>query len=102
MPTVTALAEGHGVARQTAGMAMKLLEDEGLIWRVLGHGYYVTCQQAEDPAGRTWQCSCGTRFGDITALEDHLFVFPEEDEHYELVQDWHRTGHSGSLAAQPQ
>lgn len=35
--------------------------------------------------GRTWRCSRGAQFGDVPGLEDHLFVFPEEDEHYELA-----------------
>ena len=39
-------------------------------------------------AGRTWRCACGTQFDDIPALEDHLFVFPEDDEHYELARGY--------------
>jgi hypothetical protein len=33
--------EEHGVARQTAAKALKLLEAEGLTFRVPGLGYYV-------------------------------------------------------------
>jgi DNA-binding GntR family transcriptional regulator len=31
-----------GGARQTTGRALRLLEREGLLWRVPGHGYHVT------------------------------------------------------------
>ena len=27
------------------------------------------------------------QFDDIPALEDHLFAFPEEDQHWEVAQD---------------
>jgi GntR family transcriptional regulator len=41
-PSITRLCREHGHARQTCGRAMRLLEDEGLLHRVPGHGYYVT------------------------------------------------------------
>ena len=37
----------------------------------------------------THRCSCGFESEAICALEDHLFVFPEDD-HYELARDWPR------------
>jgi GntR family transcriptional regulator len=43
-PSITRLYREHGHARQTCGRAMRLLEDEGLLHRVPGLGYYVTCR----------------------------------------------------------
>jgi DNA-binding GntR family transcriptional regulator len=40
-PSITTLAQEHGVARQTAGKALRLLEMEGLVYRVPGLGYFV-------------------------------------------------------------
>jgi len=40
-PSITSLCREHGHARHTCGMAMRLLEDEGLLYRVPGLGYYV-------------------------------------------------------------
>lgn len=40
-PSITTLAQEHGVARQTAGKALAALQDEGLLSRVPGLGYYV-------------------------------------------------------------
>jgi len=44
-PSITRLCREHGHARQTCGRAMRLLEDEGLLHRVPGLGYYVTCRE---------------------------------------------------------
>ena len=41
VPSITMLSQEHGVARQTAAKALRLLEDEGLLTRVPGLGYYV-------------------------------------------------------------
>jgi GntR family transcriptional regulator len=41
VPSITTLSQEHGVARQTAAKALRLLEDEGLLTRVPGLGYYV-------------------------------------------------------------
>jgi GntR family transcriptional regulator len=41
-PSITRLCREHGHARQTCGRAMRLLEGEGLLYRVPGLGYYVT------------------------------------------------------------
>src|SRR5579859_2151668 len=40
-PTITELAARHGVARQTAAKALRLLVAEGLMTRYPGFGYYV-------------------------------------------------------------
>jgi DNA-binding GntR family transcriptional regulator len=40
-PSITTLSQEHGIARQTAAKALRLLEDEGLVYRVPGLGYYV-------------------------------------------------------------
>jgi DNA-binding GntR family transcriptional regulator len=42
VPSITTLSQEHGVARQTAAKALRLLEGEGLLTRVPGLGYYVT------------------------------------------------------------
>ena len=44
-PSITELCHEHGTARQTCGRAMRLLEDEGLLHRVPGLGYYVTARE---------------------------------------------------------
>jgi GntR family transcriptional regulator len=40
-PSITTLAQEHGIARQTAAKALRVLESEGLVYRVPGLGYYV-------------------------------------------------------------
>ena len=40
-PSITALTRRYGYARQTCAKALRLLEDESLITRVPGLGYYV-------------------------------------------------------------
>lgn len=42
VPSITALVQEHGVARQTAAKALRMLETEGLLRRIPGLGYYVT------------------------------------------------------------
>ena len=42
VPSITTLSQELGPARQTCGKAMQLLEGEGLLTRIPGHGYYVT------------------------------------------------------------
>jgi GntR family transcriptional regulator len=44
-PSITRLCREHGHARQTCGRAMRLLEGEGLLNRVPGLGYFVTCRE---------------------------------------------------------
>lgn len=41
-PSITTLTQEHGIARQTAAKALRVLEAEGLVYRVPGLGYYVT------------------------------------------------------------
>ena len=41
LPSIAVLRRDHGHSRQTVGKAMHVLEDEGLIYRVPGLGYYV-------------------------------------------------------------
>jgi DNA-binding GntR family transcriptional regulator len=45
VPSITTLTQDHGVARQTAAKALRLLESEGLVHRVPGLGYYVAERQ---------------------------------------------------------
>jgi DNA-binding GntR family transcriptional regulator len=42
VPSITTLTQDHGVARQTAAKALRLLESEGLVHRIPGLGYYVS------------------------------------------------------------
>jgi GntR family transcriptional regulator len=41
-PSITTLTQEHGIARQTAAKALRVLESEGLVYRVPGLGYYVS------------------------------------------------------------
>ena len=41
VPSITQLTQEHGVARETAAHALKILEEEGYIRRYPGLGYYV-------------------------------------------------------------
>ncbi len=41
-PSITSLCQEHGHARQTCAKALRVLEDEGLVNRVPGLGYFVT------------------------------------------------------------
>lgn len=43
-PSIPELTARHGCARQTAAKALRLLEDEGLLIRYPGFGYYVAPQ----------------------------------------------------------
>ena len=46
LPSIAVLRRDHGHSRQTVGKAMHVLEDEGLIYRVPGLGYYVSAVAA--------------------------------------------------------
>ena len=46
-PSITTLSQEHGVARQTAAKALRVLEDEGRVYRVPGLGYYVAAEKPE-------------------------------------------------------
>jgi GntR family transcriptional regulator len=41
-PSITTLSQQHGHARQTCAKALRILEDEGLLTRFPGLGYYVS------------------------------------------------------------
>ena len=41
VPSITTLVQEYGVARATAAKGLRMLEDEGLIFRVPGLGYFV-------------------------------------------------------------
>ena len=41
-PPITRLSQEYGHARPTCGKALRMLEDEGLLTRIPGLGYYVT------------------------------------------------------------
>jgi len=40
-PSITTLSREHGHSRQTCAKAVRLLEAEGLLYRIPGLGYYV-------------------------------------------------------------
>jgi DNA-binding GntR family transcriptional regulator len=42
IPSITVLSRDHGTSRGTAGKATRLLESEGLLYRVPGLGYFVS------------------------------------------------------------
>jgi DNA-binding GntR family transcriptional regulator len=42
LPSITILCKQHNLSRQTAGKGLRMLEREGLIYRVPGLGYHVT------------------------------------------------------------
>jgi DNA-binding GntR family transcriptional regulator len=50
IPSVRTLCETYGIARATAGKAIHLLADEGLIRRVPGKGWYVAPDAGRPPA----------------------------------------------------
>ena len=41
VPSITTLTQEHGVSRETAGKALRLLETEGRLVRFPGLGYFV-------------------------------------------------------------
>ena len=49
IPSIRTLCQTYGIARATAGKAIRLLADEGLIRRVPGKGWFVT-PESERPA----------------------------------------------------
>jgi DNA-binding GntR family transcriptional regulator len=49
LPSIAVLRSQHGHSRQTVGKAMRVLEDEGLIYRVPGLGYYISQRAAATP-----------------------------------------------------
>jgi DNA-binding transcriptional regulator YhcF (GntR family) len=50
-PSITTLSQQYGHARQTCAKALRTLEDEGLLTRIPGLGYYVTrTTESDSPA----------------------------------------------------
>ena len=47
-PSITTLSQQYGHARQTCAKALRLLEEEGLLTRVPGLGYYVRTKPVSD------------------------------------------------------
>jgi DNA-binding GntR family transcriptional regulator len=47
VPSITVLARDHATSRSTAGKAMRLLERDGVIFRVPGLGYHVSNPPAD-------------------------------------------------------
>ena len=50
LPSIAVLRRQHGHSRQTVGKAMRILEGEGLIYRVPGLGYYISQGAAAGPS----------------------------------------------------
>jgi DNA-binding GntR family transcriptional regulator len=51
-PSITTLTQEYGHARQTCAKALRTLEDEGLLTRIPGLGYYVTRSTGADSAAK--------------------------------------------------
>jgi DNA-binding GntR family transcriptional regulator len=51
-PSITTLTQEYGHARQTCAKALRTLEDEGLLTRIPGLGYYVTRSTGPDAAAK--------------------------------------------------
>jgi GntR family transcriptional regulator len=49
VPSITVLSRDHATSRGTAGKALRLLEREGVIFRVPGLGYHVSTGQLKAP-----------------------------------------------------
>jgi GntR family transcriptional regulator len=49
LPSIAVLRREHAHSRQTVGKAMRVLEDEGLIYRVPGLGYYISQDAGAGP-----------------------------------------------------
>jgi GntR family transcriptional regulator len=49
LPSIAVLRREQGHSRQTAGKAMRVLADEGIIYRVPGLGYYVSYDTSAAP-----------------------------------------------------
>ena len=52
-PSITTLSQEYGHARQTCATALRTLEDEGLLTRIPGLGYYVTRTPAPGSRARS-------------------------------------------------
>jgi len=52
LPSIAVLRREHGHSRQTVGKAIRVLEREGLIYRVPGLGYHVSYVLA----AQSWAC----------------------------------------------
>lgn len=48
-PSITTLSQQYGHARQTCAKALRVLEDEGLLTRIPGLGYYVSGTAGTEP-----------------------------------------------------
>ena len=51
-PSITTLSQQYGHARQTCAKALRTLEDEGLLTRIPGLGYYVTGTTGTQPPAK--------------------------------------------------
>lgn len=49
LPSIAVLRREHGHSRQTVSKAIRILEDQGLIYRVPGLGYYIAPGVAGPP-----------------------------------------------------
>ena len=49
-PSITTLSQQYGHARQTCAKALRMLEDEGLLTRIPGLGYYVKAAPGDQAA----------------------------------------------------
>ena len=86
-PRVTELAEDRWLRGSPEGEALQMLENQGLIWRVPGIGIlrHSASRKPVHLAGRGG-AHAGNSSMTCPRLEDHLFVFPEEDN----ITNWPR------------
>src|SRR5262249_12059409 len=71
VPSITTLSQEYGVARQTAAKALRLLEDEGLLARRPGLGYYVRW-----PCAHGREAAPGLNGGYTPATRERHGAFP--------------------------
>jgi DNA-binding GntR family transcriptional regulator len=53
LPPITDIRRKHGHSRQTAGKALRVLEDEGVVYRVPGLGYFASVTEQSCPGHQT-------------------------------------------------
>jgi DNA-binding GntR family transcriptional regulator len=51
-PSITTLSQQYGHARQTCAKALRTLEEDGLLTRIPGLGYYVTATAGPESSAK--------------------------------------------------
>jgi DNA-binding GntR family transcriptional regulator len=79
LPSIGYLCQVHGISRQTAGKALRRLENEGLVYRVPGLGYFVMALHSNDMTLE----NCALRLHTMRALH----MVPDQVETLETSPD---------------